>query len=155
MEAANVLLAPALAYVLERPRMPIEWLAFSTAALAASSLLIIGAVYWFALDLRLRGNRDLLQKWLRIADRADRPVLALLAAAAGSTIVAAGALGFTDAFIAASALTGLAALEYVNYYHWQLQHFDNWADFKRLLALRPLKQAHSARSLAAYRRSAG
>jgi hypothetical protein len=40
---------------------------------------------------------------------------------------------WTPAVIAAGLLTLLAALEYMNYYHRQLQHFDNMADFKRLI----------------------
>ena len=47
--------------------------------------------------------------------------------------------------------TALAALEYVNYYKFQVQHFDNWADFKRLMTGRGFRKAHMARDIAAGR----
>jgi hypothetical protein len=49
--------------------------------------------------------------------------------------------------IAATACAVLAALEYVNYYHRQLQHFDNWADFKRLIAGKGFRKSWMARDL--------
>jgi hypothetical protein len=48
-------------------------------------------------------------------------------------------------------LTVLAMLEYINYYHRQLQHFDNAADLKRLLSGKGFKRSHMARELAAFR----
>jgi hypothetical protein len=51
--------------------------------------------------------------------------------------------------IAATACAALAALEYVNYYHRQLQHFDSWADFKRLLAGKGFRKSWMARDLEA------
>ena len=49
-------------------------------------------------------------------------------------------------------VTILGVLEYVNYYHVQLQHFDNMADWRRLLAGRGFRPAHMARDLATWRR---
>lgn len=49
--------------------------------------------------------------------------------------------------LVALGLAVLAGLEYVNYYHVQLQHFDNAADIKRLLSGRGFRPAHLARAL--------
>jgi hypothetical protein len=59
--------------------------------------------------------------------------------------------GWSRSVIAGAGLWLLAALEYVNYYHRQLQYFDNMADLKHLLTGRGLKPAHMARDLAAWR----
>ena len=38
----------------------------------------------------------------------------------------------------------LAGLEYINYYHRQLQHFDHWPDFKRLVTGKGFRRAQMA-----------
>lgn len=60
--------------------------------------------------------------------------------------------GWTWPVIGAAILTLLAALEYVNYYHRQLQHFDRSSDFKRLITGGGFRRSHMARNLTAYRR---
>lgn len=153
MEAVNAILVPAMAFWLGWPRTPSESLALIVAALATSGLLIVGAIYWLAVGRRLCNNRMLFQHWLVFADRAERPIRILLAAAVAAWLAALLLEGWSVSVIASLILTVLAALEYVNYYHWQLQNFDTWADFRRLLSLRGLKRAHSARELSAYRAS--
>jgi hypothetical protein len=153
MEAANVVLVPALAVYFGWPGAFLEWIALAVSALAASSLLVVGAIYWFGVSRRLRGDRSLFRRWLAVADQAERPILALIVAAAFAVAAALVMEGWTSAVIAALVLVVLAVLEYINYYRWQLQHFDNWADFRRLLSLSGLKRAHSARELATYRAS--
>jgi hypothetical protein len=69
--------------------------------------------------------------------------------------VALVANGWSGAVIAALACSALGSLEYVNYYRVQLQHFDNLADFKRLLGGRGFRKAHLARDLAAFREAKG
>ena len=54
--------------------------------------------------------------------------------------------------VAATGCATLAVLEYVNYYHRQLQHFDNKADFKRMLAGKGFRQSWLARDLSELRR---
>jgi hypothetical protein len=153
MEAANVLLVPGLALWLGRPNLPLEIIAFALAAIAAAGLLIVGACYWFAVDRALRRReRHTMQRALQLAHRAQRPALVAATAAAIATLAALSAHGWSAGVIAAVALSVLAALEYVNYYHRQLQHFDNLADLKRLLTRWELRPAHMARDLAAYRR---
>ena len=153
MEAANVVLVPALALFLGSPEIIVEWIAWAVASVAASSLLVVGAIYWFAVSRRLRGDRALFQRWLVIADKVERPIVLLVGAATLAVAAALAMEGWTAAVIAALVLAVLAVLEYVNYYRWQLQHFDNWADFRRLVSFNRPKRAHSARELAAYRAS--
>jgi hypothetical protein len=62
--------------------------------------------------------------------------------------------GWSRSNLGAGVLTLLAGLEYVNYYHRQLQHFDRLSAFKRLVTTGRLPRAHLARDLATYRRGA-
>jgi hypothetical protein len=48
----------------------------------------------------------------------------------------------------------LAILEYINYYHYQLQHFDHAADFARLLSGRGFRRSHLSKAIAAWKRAA-
>jgi hypothetical protein len=52
---------------------------------------------------------------------------------------------FSLAWTAAVFFGLLAVLEYVNYYHVQLNHFDNAADFRRLLSGKGFRKPHLAR----------
>ena len=153
MEAANVLFVPGFAFWLGQPREPMEIVAFVLAAIAAGGLLVVGAFYWHALDRQLRlRDRQTLQRALDFADKAQRPALFVTAAAGLAFAAALAVHGWSSAVIAAGVLTLLAALEYVNYYHRQVQHFDNVGDFKRLMTGRGFRQSHMARDLAAFRR---
>lgn len=151
MEAANVVLVPAFALWLAWPREPFEYAAMALAIAACSGFLIVGTLYWFAVDRRLRTPGASPRRALAFADRAERPLLIATAAATAATVALIASRGFTPSAIAAACLTVLAALEYVNYYRVQLQHFDNRADLRRLVSGRGLKRAHMARDLAAYR----
>jgi hypothetical protein len=70
-----------------------------------------------------------------------------------SLIWALGERGFTWPLAAAAVLNLLAVLEYANYYHRQIQHFDRWSDFKRLVTTRRLRRSHMSRALEAHRKS--
>ena len=157
MEGFNVLFLPALALYLAWPRAPAEIAAMALAIVASSGFLLVGTLYWRGIDRRLRlRERAALDQALRVADRAERPLLLATAAAIFVFAMALAIQGWSNAVIAAAALTTLAALEYVNYYHRQLQHFDNAADFKRLFSGGGLKRAHMKRDLDEWRRrSAG
>ena len=151
IEAANVFLIPAFALWLAWPRGAFEYVAMSLAIAACSGFLVVGALYWRSVHRRLQTPGTSSRRAPAFADRAEKPLLGLTVAA---TVATAGILirdGFTASAVAAGSLTLLAALEYVNYYRVQLQHFDNVADFRRLLSMRRLKRAHMARELAAYR----
>jgi hypothetical protein len=79
-----------------------------------------------------------------------RPALALTlagcATALAGWLLPGWAVGAADRY-AATGCAILAALEYVNYYHRQLQHFDNREDFRRLLAGKGFRKSWLARDL--------
>ena len=154
MEALNVVLVPAIALYLGWPSSAAEAVAMVLAILPTSGLLLVGTVYWNAVDRRLKGDRRPLERACAMAHRAERPLLALIVAAAIATVAAFAMRGWSATVIAALVLTLLAVLEYVNYYKVQLQHFDNLADLRRLFTGR-FRRSHFARDLAAYRRTAG
>lgn len=152
LEAMNVVFVPGLALWFGWPQTLIETIVVGVAILAAAGFLVIGTLYWRGLAARLRGDPlTAMTAALRIADRWERPLV--LVTALATILLAAGimAVGWTAAIIASAALTALAWLEYVNYYHWQLQNFDRMADTKRLFAGRGLRRSHMARDLARFR----
>ena len=152
MEAANSLFVPAFALALGFPREAVEAIALILAMVATAGFLIVGAAYWRAVDRRIRlDDSSVTARALELAHRVERPLLVILALALLATFAALAMHGFSRSVIAAAGLWLLAALEYVNYYHRQLQHFDNLADLKRLLTGHGLKPAHMGRELAAWR----
>ena len=128
------------------------WLAL--ACVPMCGLLVIGGLYWRAKLHQLEGRSETMRAFLPHALRWQGPMLATSALA----IVLAAAAWFID--IAAStgerwAITSaaiLAALEYVNYYHRQLQHFDHGPDLQRLLSGRGFQPSQMARDLERFRR---
>ena len=154
MEAANVVFVPAFALWLGFPRNLLDAAAIGLAIVATAGFLVVGTAFWRGIDRRLRfADRDAARRALALADRVEKPLLAINAAAVAATVGALVVNGWTGAAVAAAALSVLAGLEYINYYQRQLQHFDNRADFKRLLSGRGAKPSHMARDLAAWRRA--
>ena len=148
-----MVLVPGLALWLAFPTRPAEMVAMAISILAVAGFLVVGTLYWRGLDRRLRQRDDAsMRRALAFADRAERPMLAVTVAAIAATLVAAAVHGASGSVIAAAVLTLLAALEYVNYYHRQLQHFDNRRDFARMLTGRGFQRSHMSRELRAYRR---
>lgn len=151
MEAANIAAIPLMALYLTKAR--IGWV--TLVPLAATMLLLgIGAAYWRMKVSQLRGdavNSDAVLRWLA---RLQLPGLVLAVAGCVAAtlgwIAPALSVGLPDR-IAGTACAALAALEYVNYYHRQLQHFDNKADFRRMLAGKGFRPSWMARDLAAWR----
>lgn len=152
LEAINVVFVPGLALGYGWPRTIAEAVAIGVAIIAAAGFLVIGTLYWRGLAARLRGDSSTaMTAALRTADRWERPLVVVTALASILLAVGIVTLGWTAAMIASAVLTALAWLEYVNYYHWQLQHFDRMADTRRLLAGRGLRRSHMARDLARHR----
>jgi hypothetical protein len=151
MEAGNAAILPLLIAFMSNWQL--GWI--SLVAMAAMVLLlVIGALYWWGKVRQLKGQ---VQGWARLLGALSRLQLpALILTLAGCGAVLAGwldaslTLGLADR-IAATACAALAVLEYVNYYHRQLQHFDNKADFRRLLAGKGFRPSWMARDLAAWR----
>jgi len=148
MEAGNVVFVPAVgAFLVLRFEDQLSWpVAVSMAACAA--FLLIGAVAWRMELAALKGDRGFEAAALPWLARAQPPGAGLLIASVVGAVYEFGRDGrWTPSSIAASALAGLAVLEYVNYFHVQLQHFDHPADFQRLLRGRGFREAHLARAL--------
>ncbi|MGB7656685.1 MAG: hypothetical protein WBL74_14520 [Novosphingobium sp.] len=151
MEAANIAAIPIMALYMTSGR--IGWV--TLVPLAATMVLLgIGAAYWRLKVRQLRGdavNGDAVLRWLAWLQWPSLTLSAAgCAAAALGWITPAFSVGLPDR-IAATVCAALAGLEYVNYYHRQLQHFDNKADFRRLLAGKGFRPSWMARDLAAWR----
>ncbi len=153
MEALNIVLVPVTVLLLAPPSNWTEIFAMGLAIAACAGFLLVGAAYWAGLDHRLtRSNRSSLTRALALAHRLEIPLLLITGAALPMLAFAIYDGGWTWPLIGAAMLTLLAALEYVNYYHRQLQHFDRSSDFKRLINGSGFRRSHMARNLAAYRR---
>lgn len=154
MEVANAPLIPAimvfLAYSYNQP----VGLGLALACVPMCGLLVLGGLYWRAKLHQLEGRLHTLESVLALARKWRWPLLITTALAC----VFAVGVWLTD--IAAS--TGerwaiitaaiLAALEYVNYYHRQLQHFDNGPDFQRFITGRGFQKSWMARDLERFER---
>ena len=147
-EAVNVVLVPAFAaYVVREVGGALHW-TLAVAGFACALLLIVGTAALRMELADLERRPEFARQLLGFARMMRWP--SLLACAAG---VAAAAWqvradeGWSAAAIAAVALATLAVLEYVNYYHVQLQHFDNAADFRRLMRGRGFRESHLSKAL--------
>ena len=154
MEAANVLGVPVFVYVIAHWQdARLGFLTLGT-LIPVCALLVVGAAYWRAKLKQIDGEDGTLVAVLAQASRWQVALLLATVAAIGL----AGASWFVDGLsvsfgdrVAASALALLAALEYVNYYHRQLQHFDHMADLKRLLRGNGFRKAQMAVDLERFR----
>jgi hypothetical protein len=154
MEAANVVIVPAFAcaVVLMTRSGPIS--PAMVAAMAATSfLLVIGTIAWKIVVDGLEGNRGTAQLWVPRLAIARWPSLVLIILA----LVLTGEEAYrtlpawTGSLIAAALLLLLAVLEYINYYHYQLQHFDHPADFARLLSGRGFRRSHLSKAIESWK----
>lgn len=151
LEASNAVLVPAIALYFGWPADRIDAILLAVADLALIIGLVVGAAYWWGVAARLKRNRGVMVRALRLADIAQRPMLVATIAAMIGCAWQVIDRGMTLPNIVALVLTTLAGLEYINYYHIQLQHFDNLADIRRLLGGKAFRRAHMARDLASYR----
>ena len=154
LEVANALIVPLIVVALcSFAGAGAGWLTW-LALVPVSALLLVGGLYWRGKLLALEGDKRALHKSLQLADRVQSLllVLSLLAAALFVSALFAELPNVTNTDRWAAGVSGfLALLEYVNYYHRQLQHFDNRADFLRLLKGRGMRPAKMAVDLAAWR----
>jgi hypothetical protein len=127
-------------------------------SLAANCLLLsIGACYWRIVHLQLLGSEEPFKRFLPWLARLHPLALASVAVSVffyGLEIVGVSQV-WTATEWAMTGVTLLAVLEYVNYYHWQLQYFDHKTDFVALLKTRRLKRAHMARAIRRWKDGAG
>lgn len=153
MEAVNVAFVPAFAAIgvwyFDGTLTPAFWLN----ALACSALLFIGTIYLRAISKRADGDRRFFDQSLPWLAKAETPAAVLVVAAVAAWIGerSMGEPAISPSGIASALLAALATLEYVNYYRVQLQHFDNAADFKRLMSGRGFRKSHMARDIAHWR----
>jgi hypothetical protein len=115
------------------------------------NLLVIGTAAWLLVLAGLYGKPAQAAKLIAFCARAEIVSLLLLGAATLAAASAVIAGGWPPRTLAAAGLTLLGWLEYVNYYHWQLQNFDSQIDAKRLAAGRGLRRAHMGRAVRAWR----
>lgn len=109
-----------------------------------SALLIAGGCYWRAKVRQISRDRSNIDSTLYWLDRVRLPLLASLIAVSFLCVADLLFLRFSvstgDRWVAILATT-LAILEYINYYHRQLQHFDHVPDFLRLLSGRGFRKS--------------
>ncbi len=154
MEGANVLLMPLIAWflitVVAEGQITIAVIA---AMLATSFLLVVGTFAWKMVVDGLEGNSTSEEQWTPWLDLARWPAMLLTILALIATVVEAISTlpRFSASLIGASLLCLLAILEFVNYYHVQLQHFDHAEDFQRLLSGKGFRQSHLSKSIRTYR----
>ena len=151
MEAGNVLLMPAVLLMVARWNP--SWVTI-VSVIPMMGLLVIGAYYWRAKLKQLEDRSYPFDKAMRAISFGQVPALLLTLIAIVLVIYGWRNSGlFTsgwDQGVATFAVI-LAALEYVNYYHRQLQHFDHGPDFKRLLSGNGLRPSQMSKDLKTYR----
>ncbi|MEM9053834.1 MAG: hypothetical protein AAGB16_00790 [Pseudomonadota bacterium] len=151
LEAVNILLIPAALVLLSSAQL--GWLSL-LAFLPMMLLLAIGAYYWRAKLHQITRAGSGFDLAIRRIGQLQWPSLGLMLTTCLIVIYAWTEPGwFRGSWDkgAATFASVLSVLEYVNYYHRQLQHFDNWPDFKRLLRGKGLRRSQMARDLKAYR----
>lgn len=151
MEGINIIAVPLLMAWLA------DWqlgLASFVALIPMCALLAIGTIYWRSKLQQLREGQSL-PRSIALLAKLQFPTLILTIIGAASATLAwvspGSASGPGDRWVATAAAT-LAVLEYVNYYHRQLQHFDHAADWKRLISGRGFRPSQMSVDIARWRR---
>lgn len=155
LEVVNALLMPAfMVFVCFAFDQPVSWW-LALACVPMCGLLVVGGLYWRAKLHQLEGRPETLKTLLPVISKWQMPLAVLSVIALGvCTLVWLQGLGAsTGDRVAITVAAVLAALEYINYYHRQLQHFDHWPDFKRLMSGRGFAPAQMAVDLSRWRRS--
>ena len=149
LEAGNVVFVPALAVYLVLSAGGTITAALVLSCLACSFLLVIGTIVLRMMLRKARGEPDATKTRIPLLIRLRWPALGMCVASA----VALGMECFDPGpqlsaqFLAPAALLLLAVLEYINYYHVQLQHFDHASDWQRLVSGRGFRRSHLAREI--------
>lgn len=155
IEAGNAVFIPALAvYLVLRSGGTIS-AALVLSGLACSFLLVIGTIVLRMMLRQARGEANATADRIPLLIRLRWPAIGLCVAAAialGIEWVDAGPQLSTQ-LVAPAVLLLLAVLEYVNYYHVQLQHFDHAPDWQRLVSGRGFRRSHLAREIDRWKRA--
>lgn len=124
----------------------LSWVSYA-AMVPMALLLAIGGAYWRAKYLQLTvpgyNPMSLFKLIRRLRSFSLIFTIASLAIVGCAWRYPAISAGINDR-ITATIASLLALAEYVNYYHRQLQHFDNASDFKRLLQGRGFRRSQMA-----------
>ena len=147
LEAVNVLLLPVLGWYLIVRAGGVISAPVLLAMSATAWVLVVGAATWKMEVLKLHGRNAQAQKLLNILARCRTPSAILVGTSTVGACFEWLQNGFSPAAIGAITFAVMAALEYVNYYVVQLQHFDHGSDFKRLLAGQGFREAHLAKAI--------
>lgn len=154
IEAGNVVLIPALAVysVLKLEGTISTALVFS--GIACSFLLVIGTIALRMMLGKARGEANATASRLPLLIWMRWPAIGLCLAAAAAIAGewVNGSPEFSAQYVAPVLLFLLAILEYVNYYHVQLQHFDHAPDWQRLISGRGFRRSHLAREIDRWKR---
>ena len=119
---------------------------------ATSGLLVIGTIALRAHYRTVAGDARAMDRVAPLLARCQIPAIILCATGvAGAAIQHWQDAAWTPAVIAAWVFVALALLEYVNYYHIQLQQFDHGPDWARFKAGRGFRPSHLARALKRHR----
>ena len=152
VEAANIVAVPGLVvWAVKKSGNTISF-PLIVAMAAACFMLLIGT---FALRIQLetaKGRRSFGQRWVPWLSQAQWPALVMVVAAvagAGFQLWVGGRR--SGVAIATVVCSLLAVLEYINYYHVQLQNFDHMPDLKRFMAGGGFRESHLAKALRSFR----
>jgi hypothetical protein len=150
MECANIVVVPGLAIFLTLRAGGSLSLALWLSLAACSFLLFVGTFALKMISDKLHGQPETERTWVPRLKLLRWPALLMI----GVALLAIGREYFlptpTADLVAASIVCLLAILEYINYYHVQLQHFDNAADWQRLISGKGFRRSHLSRSIAAW-----
>jgi hypothetical protein len=152
MERTCALIFPPLGFAVAPPATLLSAFALSCSLIACCSILWIGAEYWRAVWKRLNGESHSMKVALGLAERWRHWTLGFTIFSAAVCAFAIDAEGLRAASVAALLFSVLAALEYVNYFHVQLQNFDHWPTFSRFAARLTFERSHLAQELLIFRR---
>ena len=124
------------------------WTVIATIAMAF--LLGIGALYWRIKLHQLQGEDKKFEPTMALIRRLQTPSLVLIVMSASFCALLWLRPEFSKGRldqIAVTAMAVLAGLEYINYYHRQLQYFDNKADLKRVFSGKGFRPSQMRRDL--------
>jgi hypothetical protein len=154
IERLNIFLLPTVAVLVVKLSFQAALTpAFLLSLFATSWMLIIGTIALRKLLKTLEGDASYGRFWLPYLSWAQIPSVIILIFTAVLTIVESYRTfaDLTAAQHAAMLFTVLAWLEYVNFYHRQLQHFDHGPDIRRFLAGQGFRRSHLSRALQKWR----
>ena len=149
MELGNVLILPAaMVFLCSLYEQSLSWW-LALACLPMCGLLVVGGLYWRAKLHQLEGRGQSLAALLPWIAVLQYPfaVMSVLSFALLFGVWLFGIGDSTGEKVSITIAAVMTILEYINYYHRQLQHFDHAADFQRLISGRGFRKSWMARDL--------